>query len=172
MSKIIALLLVAIFVSSCGTMKKHHEEHTTSATETTKNDIAKTVTEKVDTTVTIKRDSVVAVRPIDDLLHGKPIQATDGGSTVRVTYDSISGNVRAVGITEEREVPITIDKTTVETDKTTSVAKSNEAIVQESKERKGANFEWSLILILFIIIAVIALYLIFFRRPRDGLRSY
>ena len=159
---------MAVFLTGCGSLERWKERRKSKEETTTTSVTNITVTEKIDTTVQIRKDSVVAVRPLDDLIKGKPIHATDGTNTVKVTYDPTSGNVRAVGITEAHEVPVIMERTTNSENKTDEVAIKKEAIKTEHTERGSSGFQWGFMVAILAIILLVALYLVY-RRPRDGL---
>lgn len=127
---------------------------------------SKTV-EKIDTVVKVKKDSVVAVRPLDDLIKGKPIEARSGVSSVRVVYDGRTGNVRAVATSEEREIPVNMERITESSNHTDQVATTKEVVRQESKEFKNGGFAWGVILTLLAVL-IVGILLVY-RRARDGL---
>ena len=169
MKNLITLLLLASFLSGCGAMRRNSETNESQNTSITTSATTTTIQEKVDTTVLIKGDSVVAVRPLDDLLQGKPIESTDGKNTVRVTYDKKSGNIRAVGTTETHSVPVVIDRTTTSENKTKNdIAFKTKEVIVEKKRAGSTNFLWGIILTLSI--ALIGLILIISRKARDALR--
>lgn len=180
MRKLFALLMLAVLVSGCGTLERlkerrdsKHTSNTSTVGKTTSNTTTKVV-EKADTTIKVKKDSVVAVRPLEDLLQGKPIVATDGNNTVRVTYDPETEIIRAVGITEAHEIPVEIERITTVENETDEVVKSDEAVVNkemvrtEETDRGSSGFQWGFMVAILAIIVLVALYLVY-RRPRDGL---
>lgn len=169
MKKVLALLTVTLLLASCGTMERWKERRKTKEETTTTSVTNTTVVEKIDTTVSIKKDSVVAVRPLDDLIKGKPIEATDGGNTVKVSYDPTTGNVRAVGITEAREVPVFMERTTNSDNRTDVAEKKKEFTSTDHKERKNSGYAWGIVTALVAVLIIIVLILIY-RKPRDGLR--
>lgn len=162
------ILILAVFLGGCGMLEKWKERRKSKETTTTTITTTTTTTEKIDTTVKIRKDSVVAVRPLDDLIKGKPIEATDGTNTVRVTYDPASGNVRAVGITEPHSVPVTMYRTKKSDNRTDEVATKKEIVRTEQIERGSSGFQWGFMVAILAIIVLVALY-VFYRRPRDGL---
>ncbi len=160
--------MVTVFLAGCGSLERWKDRRKSKEETTTTSVTNTTVTEKIDTTVKIRKDSVVAVRPLDDLIKGKPIHATDGTNTVKVTYDHTSGNVRAVGITEAREVPVIMERTTKSDNRTDEVATKKEAITTEHTERGANGFQWGFMVAILAVILLVALYVVY-RRPRDGL---
>jgi len=164
---IIALLLVAVFLSGCGTISRWKESRKTKEeTQTSSLTTTKTV-EKIDTVLKLKKDSVVAVRPIDDLFKGKPIEARDGNSSVRVTYDGSTGNIRAVGISEAREIPVSMERITESSNKVDQVATTKDIVRAETKEYKNSGFAWGVVLTLVVVLLVVILLV--YRRARYGL---
>jgi preprotein translocase subunit SecG len=169
MKNLIILFLLATFLTGCGAMRRQKETNENQNTSITTSATTTTIQEKVDTSVLIKRDSVVAVRPLDDLLNGKPIKATDGKNTVRVTYDKKSGDIRAVGTTEAHSVPVVVDRITTSDNKTKKdVAIKTKEVVVDEKRAGNNNFLWGIIVTLSV--AVIGLILIISRKARDALR--
>lgn len=171
MKALFTLTIFALLLSGCGTLERYKNRNEVEASSTITSATTTTIQEKVDTSVQIKGDSVVAVRPLDDLLQGKPIKATDGKNTVKVTYDKKTGDVRAVGITEPHQVEVTIDRTThtKEATQKDDIVKTKDVIVEE--KRKGtSNFLWGIIITLSIL--VIILILILSKKARDALRIF
>lgn len=163
--RIIAFILAILILSGCGTVEtwKERRKNKTNVTET--RTTTTEITETIDTSITIKSDSVVAIRPLDDLIKGKPIEARDGNNTVRVIFDSGTGMVRAVGTTEARNIPVKAKKIVKTNDQKAIKTKSKEVVTEQTKEKPQIN--WGLIIFLLMILLMAGVFL--FRRARDGL---
>lgn len=159
-------MLITLLLSGCGMIEKWKERRKTKTDVTETQTTTTEITETIDTSITIKSDSVVAIRPLDDLIKGKSIEARDGNNTVRVTFDPGTGMVRAVGTTEARNVPVKVHKTVKTNDQKAVATKSKEFVIEQTKEKPNVN--WQLITFLLMILLIAGVFL--FRRSRDGLR--
>lgn len=177
MKKFITLLLL-VSLTGCGTLsrirdeKKTKTDSTAVVTQDIKADVVTVIEETVDTTLTVKADSAVVETPLNTLLDKGVIESTNNGSTVRVTYDKETGDIRAVGITAERSVPVNLNRKTTTTDKSKTqtntkvdvqkkeAVKNEEKIVQQkSKFWWGFYFAIGLILVLVIVILLARQYI-------------
>lgn len=177
MKKFITLLLL-VSLTGCGTLsrirdeKKSKTDSTAVVTNTVKADVVTVTEEVIDTTVQLKADSAVVETPLNTLLDKGVIESTNNGTTVKVTYDKTTGDIRAVGISAERSVPVNMSRKTTTTDKSDTETKSKvdvkkkEAVKNEQKtvEQKskfwwGVAFAFGLILILIIIILLARQYI-------------
>jgi hypothetical protein len=112
--KHLIILLLAMALASCGTLKKTvHKETADSSSVVTKEDKTKTkITEKADTTVRIKGDTAKATKPLENLVKGDTLRAKTNGTSLNVFYNPKTGDVHAEAITEPKDVPIVVDRTT------------------------------------------------------------
>jgi uncharacterized protein YceK len=160
-------IILIITLTGCGTVEKwrdsrHTKSDSTAVGTTTTNTVTNTtVKDVVDTTVTVKGNEAVAVRPLEDLLNGKPIEATNNSTSVSVVFDKATGTIKATGRTEDRNVDVKINRTTEIKGKTAvesdykSETKLKEAIKTEHKtvEHKS-KFWWG------FAVAVISIFLL------------
>lgn len=110
--KTIAILLSAILLASCGTFKRAVNKHsseveieaTTAANETV------VVTERIDTVVTIRPDTLAVTVDLDtDSLF---VFETDK-QTLTVTYDRPTNSIRTVATVKAAAVPVVMNRETV-----------------------------------------------------------
>lgn len=179
MKKLLTILLL-VSLTGCGTLTKLRDEKkiksdsTAVVTNTVKTDIVTIIEEKVDTTVTVKGDSAVVVTPLNTLITEGEIETTNNGTTVKVTYNKETGDIRAVGITAERSVPVTINKKTTTTDKSDSQTNSKVDVKRKEATKKDevhreqkSKFWWGFafaIMLLFILVIIILVGRLYFRR--------
>lgn len=142
----LAVILLAISLSSCGLFKKisnkvstdlevkantelHTETDTKTKTDTERETVTK-VTETVDTQVRVPGSSVTVARPLTELIEKGTITAQDGPSIVRIDYDPTTGTVKATGRIESQIVPIKIHRTeeVSEDVKTNETVKTNQDV--------------------------------------------
>lgn len=126
--KILAILILGMFLTSCGTFKKwsHRNEvnnelqvNTASTSDTsvktqskTDRDISTKITEKIDTQISVPKETASVARPLTELIEKGIIQAQDGNTTVEVRYDPTTGTVKAIGTTVAHTIPVQATKTT------------------------------------------------------------
>ncbi len=112
----------------------------TNVSKDTKLDKAVTtiITEKIDTNVVVPSTTASVSRPLADLIDNKVIEASNGNTSISVTYDPTTGTVKATGTTAEHSVPIQAEKTTLvrEDSKSSEHAKGSE-IVNENHNTKS-----------------------------------
>lgn len=194
--KTLFILLMALVLFGCGHSKKVTEktdvktelnlsantktESTTKTDSKTDKAVTTKVTEKVDTHVNIPGTTTSISRPLTELIENKVIEASDGNTSVTVTYDPLTGTVRAVGKTATQTVPIQSVKTTevredskssettkTDIDKSESVDASDKThsqdkiVVSEKPSNTGILLAW----IFGIIIAVYLFWQVYKRLP-------
>lgn len=117
-------------------------------------------TEQIDTTLTLKSDTLSGAKSISDILRGDTLKAAENGLIIKVFKDA-TGLLKAIAIVKEKKVSIQKTKTT-ETktkivDKGKSVANENvKTKVQVKKKEKNLTVEtktsywswWYLLLLL------------------------
>lgn len=169
MKTIIAIVL-AIILTGCGSLKKSvHKEATDSSSVVTATDKSTTtITEKADTTVKIKGDTAKASKPLDNLVKGDTLKAESNGTKVEVYFNPTTGRIHAQAITEPKEIPILIDRTTkVENDLRYQEEKE---FHQEHKDvqvdRKETNLLNPYLWVVWLIFALVLLYLLWRFAPR------
>jgi hypothetical protein len=113
-SAALAVLLLAIGLSSCGRTNR-----ALTATETYSKDVSQTettesitTTEKVDTLVTLDMETSEATFELHELVDSSRLVIDTPEQSVSVVYDPITQTVRTKAVVKERQVPITIDRTT------------------------------------------------------------
>lgn len=123
------IILIAFVLTSCGAFKKTTNKSelevtasevstlkadvTTNTSTTTDKGIKTLITERIDTTVTIPGTTASVTRPLIELIERGIIEASNGETTVKVTYDPTTGSVKAEGKTAKRTIPVQSSKTTV-----------------------------------------------------------
>lgn len=191
--KKLSILFLWLALASCGLLKKSvyksdvdtstNIESTLKADVTTKTDtktnkeIKTVITEKIDTNVIVPGTTASVTRPIAELLEGGVIEASNGETSVKVTYDPTTGSVKAEGKTAKRNVPVKSTKTTVveadyksatTTDKAEQIdntfkAENKTAVETTNKDidREGNKSVFMLFgfMLLVVIIFIIAKYL-------------
>lgn len=179
--RLLTAIIFIIALSGCANVSKWRDSRTSESDSTAVEVIKETTATKttirdvVDTTVTVKGNEAVAVRPLEELLSGKPIEAENNWTKVYVTYDPETETVRAEARTEDLEVPVKIDRTT-ETEATSesvtdskSEVRSEEAVNTEEKivEQKSKFWLGVAVAVIFMFLLVILIMLArqYFRRP-------
>lgn len=164
MKKTILLIAATTLLSSCGTFKRimHKEETTSSVSSTVQAVETKTVTERVDTVVHTKPDSVHAAKSLKDIAKGDTLHAETDKTVVDVYYDPTTGKLHANAKSKPQIVPITFERTTVSDTKTNKVEVSEQSrkVRDVDKERKSGSsgYLWGIITILALIIVLYILY--------------
>jgi len=166
----LTVLLLALTLVGCAGTKKivetsRTDTHTITQETTTERETTLTITtEEIDTTVTIAEQVASVTRPLDELLRGDTISASQNGTSVQVFLDQTTGNITAIGKTEEQKIPVKGTRTTKtrsdrdsRTDsKSDTVTKEREKTTTKEKEPWFDPF-WVLVLIL-ILGAIFLLY--------------
>lgn len=152
-------------LASCGTMKKTVQKETTDSTSlATKEDKTKTkITEKADTTVRIQGDTAKATKPLDNLIKGDTLKAKSNGTSLEVFYNPKTGDLHAKAITEPKDVPILVDRTTEIHNDIFEKEEAEFHTATESKdvEREETNVFKQFAWILALIVLLAALYFIY-----------
>ncbi|MFO0359255.1 MAG: lipoprotein [Flavobacteriales bacterium] len=112
--RLIAVALIATSLASCGRTNK-----SLTATETYSKDVSQTettesitTTEKVDTLVTLDMETSEATFELHELVDSSRLVIDTPEQSVAVVYDPITQTVRTKAVVKERQVPVTIDRTT------------------------------------------------------------
>ena len=192
--KRLSILLLALILVSCGSFKKtvHKSDvdtntnivSTLKADVTTKTDtktdkeIKTVITEKIDTNVVVPGTTASVTRPIAELIERGVIEASNGETSVKVTYDPTTGSVKAEGKTANRNVPVQSTKTTVvevdyksttTTDKAEQIdntfkadSKTSTETTSKDIDREGNSSVFLLLgfMLLVVIIFIVAEYLV------------
>jgi uncharacterized lipoprotein YehR (DUF1307 family) len=157
-TSIILFLVLSLFITGCGTVRKVKDKsvETTEAKEVEQTKTKTVITEKLDTTITVKGDTAKASKQVDAFMLGDTIEAETNGTKVKAWYNPTTRKVHAEGITEPKQVAVTINKTTTtETDnKRTVEVEHKSELLHTSHERSllYSNF-W----IWFVLIGLAAL---------------
>jgi len=157
MKNLILFALAIVSLTACGHSKKVTSE-TDIKTELTASSVLKAetnvtkdsnldkavttiVTEKIDTNVLVPGTTASVSRPLADLIDNKVIEASNGNTTVLVTYDPTTGTVRAEGKTAEHSVPVQATKTTLvrEDLKSSEHEKSSETVSDNHNTKSKAR---------------------------------
>lgn len=160
---VIGLCIVGL--SSC-TTQKHSK--TTKTIEQINTDLTtvsnKTVTECLDTIVTIRPDSVKASLSAQDLLQGKELYEDNGGEILEVKYDSLTKKIMARAVRKPVIVPININRTSVTSATATERQQDNktQTVKEANKEKAGLFGQVNLNYAWWIIGAAGLIWLIFF----------
>jgi cobalamin biosynthesis Mg chelatase CobN len=131
------------------------------------------ITERVDTSITVPGTTAIVAQSLNTLIEMGTIQAQDGATSVTLTYDPITGTVRAIGQTDARTIPVQSVKTTeisedVKTDesassqdntKTTERTEVQHEESQKHKEVKSNTVPGGMFLTLIIVISIILVLL-------------
>jgi hypothetical protein len=182
------ILLVFLFVS-CGVIKnvKRDKEKTKTeldsvASSQVKAEVAEkektktVITEKVDTSATVKGSTVSGSTPLTDLSE-KPYVLQDENQTVTVSFDQ-DGKLKVTGVVKDREAKLQFEKRTekeTETDRKTKTRTSSQVKKSEETETKTVTTDkhverspWGGALIVLILF-ILALLYTFLRRHVRGL---
>lgn len=95
------------------------------------------VTEQIDTTITIKSDTLKDVKSISDILRGDTLKSSDNGLIIKIFKDA-TGLLQVVGIVKEKKVIVKSQKVTESSTKTIDKGKSitKENITTKVKVKK------------------------------------
>lgn len=110
-------------------------ESTTKSVANLDKEVTTVITEKVDTHVTIPSVTASVSRPLKELVEKGVIVASNGNTSVAVTYDPTTGTVRAEGKTVEHQVPIQAVKTTLVRED----SKSSETTKTDTKKAENSD---------------------------------
>jgi hypothetical protein len=170
--KHILILLLAMMLASCGTLRKNVQKETKDSTSTisTRDKSVSIITEKIDTSVKLPGDTAKASKPLDNLIKGDTLKASTNGTQLEVYYEPTTGRIHAKAITEPKDVPIIIDRTTkVEND----IEREEEAAFHSATEDKQIDREETEILkdatwliVVGLIALLVLLYLLNRWRPK------
>lgn len=153
--KNLVVILIALFLVSCGTTKKLT---TKTDTETKTETSTKTVTkEKVDTTVTIPSKKADFTAPIDSLMKGDTAKKSINGIEFKAWYDNRSRSVELQAVVEPVSVPIRIDRETTTESETKAVTEENTQSKSVEKEQPSLWDSISGWLFLILLLAVVLL---------------
>lgn len=159
---IFALLLA--FLAGCSTTKQVTES-TRSSDSITKADITRSV-QKVEIKkgeAVIPPSRVDVKAPLDSLIQTGVLQRTDGNTTVTVTFDKETLEVRASAETQARTVPVDVTTYTNTTEEDRSVTQVQTDSRDFSKDVEREAFKWydvllPISLLLFILFALYRLF--------------
>lgn len=144
MKYLFAVILV-LSLTSCGTITRlvnstHKKEHTSidSINHVKKDSLgtSKTViVEKIDTSVSTKKDSAQVSTPLNNLLKGDTQTTDNGDIKVEVSYSPVTKKVTVKATTKPQVIPIRQDRTTT----TTTQAKVSTTASNEVKKQTKIN---------------------------------
>lgn len=163
----IGVLIVLVFqllMASCNINKKLNKESVVTSTQSV---ITSTVTELIDTAVTIRSDSLQGSLSMTDLFNGRMLYESNGSEILEVHYDTLTKRVMAKAIRKEVMVPVQIHKTTIMQART-STRTSRKTVVKDKQASVGLKTA-NLWLILAIMALILAWYLVaIFKKKRTG----
>lgn len=194
--KLILILILSFSMVGCGTFKKvtNKTDHETTnsidsslkADVTTKTDaktdkeIKTVITEKIDTHIVVPGTATTVTRPLNELIEKHFIEASDGDISVKVTYDPITGSIKAEGKTAKKTVPVQSTKTTVvredsqstqaveKTEQTDNTVKVDSRVTDKTSSKEvdrdtGSNPFTSFGIMIFIILVIAAIFYLYRR---------
>lgn len=139
---LLTLILIAVIavLSSCSTKKKLTKSETETHTVLTQ-----TVTESLDTLVSLHGSTLIGIKAIDEILAGDSIFEETPELKIITKVDH--GKLKTVAVKKDIEVHVTIDKKTV----SNLVQDKKEVVKTKMVEKKALNlnyFWWLLVLVL------------------------
>lgn len=164
------ILLLSITLASCGTLTKSVQKQksdTTSSVVTEDKSITK-ITEKADTTVKVKGDTAKASTPLENITRGDTLKAESNGTKVEVFFNPSTGRIHAKAITEPREIPIVVDRTTeIHTDtKQVTETQSHKETVDKHVDRQESNLLSPWLWGIWLIALLVLLYVLWRLAPK------
>jgi hypothetical protein len=177
MKNVIIIIFLVLF-SSCKVFKNFHKEKTKQTTLTyTKTITTTTVTERIDTAIVIKSDTVRAQGRLDSLLTGHDIKDSSAAGVTIIHYDTVFKKIYIKSIAAAKTVTVYINKTTTEKKEVDQKTKTKtETFKKDKVVERSAGFNWFWIGLaagIFLILLLIRLmkhftprlYKIFFSGP-------
>jgi len=154
-------ILAMIFISlmtSCGTVKKlkHKSEIKSDSTDLTKTVLTQTVTERIDTTIEVKSDSLKQENSLSELLKGDTITEENDNLILKTYEDTVKKTVHTKAISKPKKVHVYQDKKTVTNLKQNKDVEVKKDIKESEKtvERTGIKWYWYVVFILLIILII------------------
>jgi hypothetical protein len=152
--RILAIILLAMAVTSCGTLQKHKQIETLTQQKDSTARKVTVIREKVDTVVKVAGSSTSGSKPVENLLAGDSLVLENDGQRVVVKVDQ-GGNVNAVGTIKPREIPITIDREIKHEDETHVTTDTRSKATELQVKRTTTSWTWlaiPLALIIFLLV--------------------
>jgi hypothetical protein len=163
--KILLAIFISIALASCGTLSKSVHKQTTDSTSnvSTRDKSVSIISEKIDTSVKLKGDTAKASKPLENILKGDTLKASTNGTSLEVFYNPTTGQVHAKAITEPKDVPVIMDRTTrIENDiEQDEEYKFHNAIEDKEVEREESNLLNPWLYVVWLILALALAYLIY-----------
>jgi len=162
----IALLIIGSLLPGCSTMKRTKSTvETSEKSDSTAASISKTtITETIDTNITLPGGQATIGTPMSELMKGDSIVAEQNGTEVILVYNTKTRTVHATGKTQPRKVPVKATKTT-EAKEATSVQVNKEAEHAEKKSdvkpsaattiSKTSGLIWSVTALLALLLLIL-----------------
>jgi hypothetical protein len=151
--------LAFLLLTSCTNMKKivHKEEVKENTRTQTETATTRTITEQVDSNVTLNPDSLEGAISLQELFDG-PETFENENTTVTLKFDSVSKKINTKVVNKPKVIPVHINKTTVESEnKKQDEHKKIDTVKKDvDKDRQGIvkpfnlNYLWWLLLLLLI----------------------
>lgn len=156
--KQLVILLLLFALPGCGIFRKFKDKHELEIKADVVQTVGTTTTEKVDTLIPIKAKKVKVTRPLQEVLEGTPIIATDGPNSVEIKYNKDTKSITAIGSTEAHDVPVVIDRTIQESVQTVdrTATKQND-VVLKTERKTSSGFTFGFMLAVVILLALIIL---------------
>jgi hypothetical protein len=126
------------------------------------------ITEKIDTSVKLPGDTAKASAPIENIMRGDTLKAETNGTKLEVFFNPSTGRVHAKAITEPKDVPIIIDRTTrIENDiEREEEAKFHTATEDKQVDRNESNLLNPWLWLIWLILVLVVAYLVWRFRPK------
>lgn len=162
--------LILIALTSCGTTKKitskTSSETETKSTEQVENKTKVVTTEVADTNILVKGDTARTYTPLKSILFGKEVRTRSGATSITAVYNPKTDNIEIEAVTDDRSIPVSINKTTVSESESTSkvTSETNTETSTSNKDVKRDNspgfwfWFWPVLIIVLVLVYLIHRY--------------
>jgi len=161
---ILIMTVFQLLMVSCNITKKLNKESVITSSQSV---VTSTITEQLDTAVTIHPDSLQGSLSMTDLFRGNMLYESNGSEILQMHYDPLTKRVVAKAIRKKVVVPVQIHKTTI-TQARTSTQSSRKTVTKDKQIVAGLKTA-NLWLILAIMALILAWYLAaIFKKKKTG----
>ena len=157
------LIISFLFLTSCGSKNKlkHKVDTKTDSTAIVKSVITSTITEKLDTNIVIKKDSLKRIITVNQLNKGDTIKTHENNITIETYEDPKTKNITEKIVTDPKLVHAFIDKETKSAETINADVHVKKDITEKdiTVERSGLSWKVWAVIIFFVLLLLVLLYL-------------
>lgn len=153
----VAAMTLLIFSFGCSTSKHINKSKTTEDKITDLvTAFSSTVTETIDTVITVKSATITAEKDLDYFIAGDTIKHEDNDLTIISFFDRPTNKIHVKAVRKKITVPVEKKKTTVSNGSTImhEMTKTKTLDTVKNVERKWSWFNWLWLLLLLIPLAM------------------